>query len=200
MKFLAQMANAGMIPTEFRCLNDHNPVLLGAPGSEAAFDNFMKFLDSSSPGGATPLCRHIAEIAGQIKAMEPQLRANNHNVALIIATDGEATDGDLASILKTLQGLPVWAVVRLCTNEDHVVSYWESVDSQLEFNLEIIDDLKGEAVAINKLNPWFTYAEPLHLLRQFGVSVKVFDYLDERSLSDDEMLDALRFMYEPHQF
>ena len=39
---------------------------------------------------------------------------------LIIATDGESSDGSLAAAMKPLEQLPVSVVVRLCTNDDKV--------------------------------------------------------------------------------
>ena len=41
--------------------------------------------------------------------------------AQVIASDGEATDGDIAAALRPLRDLPAWVVVRLCTDDDRVV-------------------------------------------------------------------------------
>ena len=61
----------------------------------------------------------------------------------VIATDGESTDGNLADAMKPLEELPVWVVIRLCTDEDSVVEYWNNIDSQLELDMDVLDDLNG---------------------------------------------------------
>ena len=81
-------------------------------------------MDTTGPSGATPLCKHINEIAAQVRSMEPALKANGHKAAIIICTDGESSDGDVAAALNQLHDLPVWVVIRLCTDEEKVVNYW----------------------------------------------------------------------------
>lgn len=63
MKFHANLAKAA--PTEFRLLNSSNPLLVGAGPDTTGYQGFMQALDQS-PGGGTPLCRHINEIITQI--------------------------------------------------------------------------------------------------------------------------------------
>ena len=109
----------------------------------------MLGLLESTPSGGTPLCRHIHEVAKKIRVLEPELRAVHKKASLIIATDGESSDGDIAAAMKLLEGLPVQVVIRLCTDEKRVVDYWNGVDSQLELELDVLDDLSGEAAEIN---------------------------------------------------
>lgn len=194
-KFFCGLAHAASCLTEFRLLNNGAPCVVGNPNDNGAgYQHMMQLLNNSSPGGTTPLCRHIYEITEQVRSMETQLRASGHKAAIVICTDGEASDGDLAAALAPLKSLPVWVVVQLCTGEDNVVSYWNNIDSQLELDLDILDDLESEAKEIYEHNRWFTYGEPLHRMRGFGVAIKELDLLDEVSLSPDQIRDVCALM------
>ena len=66
----------------------------------------------------TPLCRHIRDVITSIRAIESKLRSNGQRACVIIATDGESSDGDIAAAMKPLESLPCWVVIRLCTSDD----------------------------------------------------------------------------------
>ena len=131
----------------------------------------------------TPLVKHITEVAAKVRLMADQLKAQNQKVSLIIFTDGKASDGDVLRALKLLIGLPVWLVVRLCTDDDEVGDYWSQIDNDLEFPMDVLDDLKGEAGEVHKGNPWINYGMPIHRMRESGCHIKVFDLLDEGKIS-----------------
>jgi len=94
-----------------------------------------------SPAGITPLSRHIREIKLNIEAMATDLRAQGKRVAVILATDGLPSDDrgmsgesekrEFVESLRSLEGLPVWVVVRLCTDDDNVVDFYNDLDAQL---------------------------------------------------------------------
>lgn len=187
LKFHAELAHATGAPTEFRLLNGAPPIMIG-DGSEdedSRLQTFQAILDGS-PSGGTPLCRHIREVTEQIRHLAPGLRAAGQKACVVIATDGESSDGDIAQALRPLKDLPAWVVIRLCTDEDRIVQYWNNVDNELELDMDVLDDLCGEAQEVTEHNPWLTYGEPLHRLREFGIPVKELDLLDETAMTMEQ--------------
>lgn len=142
------------------------------------------------------MCRHIFEISQQVAQMQQALRSAGQKAVIIIATDGEASDGDLARAMAPLKDLPVDVVVRLCTNDDAVGSYWDSVDKQLEFNIDVIDDQVGESGEVAKANPWLNYGEPIHRMREFGVPLRELDLVDESKLSPDQLRAVCSILFD----
>ena len=51
--------------------------------------------------------------------------------------------------MRPLKDLPVWVVVRLCTNDEKIVDYWNRVDEELELSMDVLDDLGGEVGLVN---------------------------------------------------
>jgi hypothetical protein len=192
LKFHARFADASHAVTEFRFLNGQT-VRMGDPASGIDMSIFNGLVDCS-PGGGTPLCKHIREVIADIRKISATLIKNNQKACVIIFTDGESSDGNIAEAMKPLQILPVWVVVRLCTDEDKVVNYWNNIDNELELDMDVLDDLRGEAEEVAQKNGWLTYGEPLHRLREFGVPHKEIDLLDEQTLSLDQMRQLISDM------
>jgi hypothetical protein len=69
---------------------------------------------------------------------------------------------EFTEALQSLEGLPIWIVIRLCTNEDEVVGFYNNLDPDLERNIDVLDDFSQEAEEVCKHNPWLNYALPLH--------------------------------------
>lgn len=167
-------------------------------------------IHSASPGGVTPLSRHVREIRENIAAMEPELRGDGTRVVVVLATDGLPTDeygtcdqhtkNTFIDALRSLEGLPVWVVVRLCTDEEEVVDFYNDLDRHLEFSLEVLDDFIGEAEEVNEHNSWLNYALPLHRCREMGYHNRLFDLLDERLLTVDEMKDMMCLLFGEDKF
>ncbi len=61
--------------------------------------------------------------------------------------------------------------------------------------MDVLDDLVGEGEEIIKVNPWITYCDTLHRMREFGVSLKEFDALDEAPLATEMLRKVCMVIY-----
>ena len=209
-----QMAALMESPTVFRLLNDPGPgagpqqFSIGEHGPERIPHELQlaqQTMKNVTPSGVTPLAQHVLEIRANILQMQQELVSTGRKVVLVLATDGLPTDfmgysGPAATTefertLRSLEGLPIWIVIRLCTDEDAVVDYYNNLDAQLELSLEVLDDFVGEAKEVYQQNPWLNYALPLHRMREMGFSHRLLDLLDERRLTKDELREFMVLLF-----
>lgn len=186
-------------PTELRLLNapgnrSRQVLDVGCGGDIETDIAAVRNMVQSAPTGRTPLCEHIRSVCHKVEQMAPALRANGQRVVIVIASDGAATDGDVASAMRPLQSLPVWVVVRLCTDDERVVEYWNNIDNDLELDMDVLDDLGGEAAEVTQHNAWLTYGSSLHRLREWGCTERVMDLLDEKQLGVTEMVQLVELI------
>jgi len=61
LKFHAQLAHAAKAPTEFRLLNNCDPIMVGDPQDVDAtgLSMALQVFEEETPSGQTPLCHHI---------------------------------------------------------------------------------------------------------------------------------------------
>lgn len=206
VEYHARLSGLLESPTVFRLLNDPGKVVgpmqfsIAERGSEFVHEDLqiaLNTIQTVSPSGVTPLSSHIREIRENVVAMRDDLSAMGQKVVIVLATDGLPSDTygvsgshqltEFKDALRSLQGLPVWIVIRLCTDEDNVVDFYNELDSQLELSIEVLDDFTGEAKEVYKYNKWLNYNLVLHRVREMGFSHKLFDLLDERPLTKFEL-------------
>jgi hypothetical protein len=96
---------------------------------------------NTKPMGESPLCAQMEHIIEEIEAFSPHLVQQQKRATLIIATDGEPSDGDLGKLLTRIQTHPVSIVVRICTNDRQVLRFWDTLDRELGLTLDVVDDL-----------------------------------------------------------
>jgi hypothetical protein len=191
VEFHAELADIAKAPTEFCLLNASAPITIGEIEDDGAARARLQKILEGSPSGGTPLCKVVDKVVDKIKNMEPELRQRGQQCVITIYSDGRAQDGDISNVLKKLISLPVWVVIRLCTSEDDITDYWSNIDNNIELSMDVLDDLTGEALEVNRCNPWLTYGEPLHRLRESGCHIREFDKLDEGRLAPSELHSAI---------
>lgn len=206
VRYHAHLAAIMETPTIFRLLNDpgsnvgQQQFSIAEEGSEYIEEDLEimeNIISCAKPEGVTPLSKHIKEIREGLFSIASQLRSSGQKVCIVIATDGLPTDeegyggpditNEFIASLKSLEGLPIWLVIRLCTDEPQVCQFYSDLDGELEISLDVIDDFMDEATEVTKHNQWLTYAYPLHCLRELGINDRVFDMIDERPLTRGEL-------------
>lgn len=211
VNYHARMAALLEAPTSFRFLNPtyrNNEFGIAVNGPEYIQEDLRVALSTIrevSPSGVTPLSDRVREIATTIVPMKESLIAKGQKVVVVLATDGLPSDQygqsthfhlqEFKNALHSLQGLPVWLVIRLCTDDDKVVEFYNNIDSQLEMSLDVLDDFLAEAKEVYEQNKWLNYALPLHRMREMGFYHKLFDLIDERPMQRDELPDFFRILY-----
>lgn len=197
--FHSELAQESNSLTEFRFLNGPPSIVVGDSERDpdrCGLREVQKVL-SNGPSGATPLCAHINAIVPQLVKAQDRLKQENQVACIVICTDGQCSDGNLVAAMKPLEKLPCWVVVKLCTDDDQIVEYWNNVDSQLELDMDVLDDLAGEAQECYSHNPWLTYSLELHRIREWGFKqMKELDMLDERTLTHTQMVNVMCLLFD----
>lgn len=193
------------VPCEFQVLN--STVSQGSQRSQegvdyvrlesghGSFEDLDTFLLRNNPRGVTPISERLSDIRRRIEAEARELAARGQIIFLTIVTDGLPTSSTSGTSTKADQkkmvdelrrltsDLPVQLVIRLCTDDDEVVKFYDEVDEEFELPMDVLDDLYGEARQIaEKGNDWFVYSPLLHRIREAGTLCKLLDDLDERRL------------------
>ena len=98
-------------------------------------------MKSVTPRGFTPLAAHVKRIRESMLAIRKTLENRCQQAVVVIATDGLPTDdaGEstddakdmFENALKSLQSLPVWLVIRLCTGDPDVMGYYNGLDQKV---------------------------------------------------------------------
>lgn len=197
MGFVANFANESMAPTIIQLVKgNHAPIMVGFNGDNNGIGlSQAKEAFKSSSSNGTSLCAYVELTVKEIKSLERQLRANYQKAVFVIAPTGDDDYNNISNALRPMKDLPVKLIIRLSTKNESAVRDWNKINDDLLLNMNILVDVCGEAEEISNYNSWLTYAEPLHLLRLFGVSIKEFDLLKIRKLSCNEMYKMCTMMY-----
>jgi hypothetical protein len=173
-------------------------------------------LAKTKPAGMTPLPVCIEQVRREVVSMLPQLRAEGSKVAIVIATDGSNHNTDnvgaamtelernkeLIEALESLQDLPVSVVIRLCTDYQPLIDFYNSLDERMDWDLslDVLDDHRAEAKEVYENNNWINYNLLLHRIREMGHYHPVLDLIDERPLTPREVRDFCRLLFGSYHF
>lgn len=199
-----------MLPTRFSLLNAPQQ---GLPQyfSLAQSGNLMEevkiiqnVLTNVIPNGPTPITSQLQILHAYILSIAPQLTARRHIVPIVITTQGLPTNttgetstlviNEFYQMLHSFESLPVSIVLRLCTDDEKAIDFYNSVDKRLK--LDVLDDFYGEALEAYLRNPWLTYGIVLHRYREMGFRVRALDILDERKLTNEELREFCGFLFD----
>lgn len=206
-------------PSRFRLLNEQFGLsevtagyanILDSAAIDAEANLAIARMGFARPDGRTPLTEHIQRIFAEVNRMSLELESSGRRVVINIATDGLPTDTQgycghgqkqaFVDALRRLEGLPVWLVIRLCTDEDDVVDFYNRLDETLELSIDVLDDFNGEALEIYEVNPWLTYGLPLHRMREMGHHDRLFDIIDNQKFVKSQVADFCKLIYGEHIF
>uniref|UniRef100_A0A6U0HYK7 VWFA domain-containing protein n=1 Tax=Helicotheca tamesis TaxID=374047 RepID=A0A6U0HYK7_9STRA len=213
VSYHARMSQLLGSETHFRLLNDPEcvpqNVIIGG-NNNSTHSQLESNLSKTKPMGLTPLTAHIHELEQTIRSMAPSMTHNGQKAVIVLATDGLPVSGKRSSkeedtkefvhAMRSLEGLPVWIVIRLCTDEEDVVDFYGDLDDQLELSLDVLDDFEGEAKEVYEFNKWLTYGLPIHRMRERGFQDRVFDLIDERALTKGELRQFFVLLFGEESF
>jgi hypothetical protein len=152
--FHACMSGALGVPTRFNMVNTPTSATAGVqlPSTFSVAENgptavqqelqmAKQIMGQVIPiGPANPLAFHLRQIRNMALQMAPQLAREGKSISLILATSGVPTDAhgqhgpavvqDFIHALRSLEGLPLSIVVRLCTDDEKVVDFYNTLDAK----------------------------------------------------------------------
>ena len=206
------------IPTDFRLLNHaaghfRIPRTLGhkqrssLPSPLTDVQHAQKLLSRTKPRGVTPLTARLRTVHKELsQSVLPKLESNK-KVAIVLATDGLPTNADdhgsstlqakqdFHQALKALPEQQISVVIRLCTDDTDVVSYYNQLATNLP-HVQVLDDYWAEAEQVQAHNPWLNYGLVLHRIREMGCCghVPLLSALAQRPLTPDEVAEFVAFV------
>merc|ERR1719277_306952 len=161
---------------------------------EEQLQELRTMLRNNGPRGVTPIAERLEDIQRRIQAGVTDLAQRAQMVFLTIVTDGlpttpfsgHSTDADknqMIQALRFLSAASVQLVIRLCTDDEETIRFYNRIDEELELPLDILDDMVGEAKELaQRGNDWFAYTPVINRMREAGTLCKILDTLDERPL------------------
>ena len=208
--FHTELTARFLLPTRFSLLNVPQQGLpqyfsLAQSGNLIEEQQIVRnLLTNVIPNGPTPITTQLQLLHAYVSSIESQLKDRRHIVPIVITTQGLPTNAigetstlvinEFFQILHSFEALPVSIALRLCTDDEKAIDFYNSVDKRLK--LDVLDDFYGEALEAYLRNPWLTYGIAMHRYREMGFRVHALDILDERSLTKYELRELCSFLFD----
>jgi hypothetical protein len=175
-------------------LNKQKVVVVGQ--SNDGGENLARALAllSEAPRADSPICKAVNEVVTKMRAMEAGLRESGKKALLVILTDGASSDGDVVAALKPLEGMPVQIIIRVSTDDNVVIEYWNNVNTSIDINVLMLDEIEHEGVQIEEVNSWLTYGPALHRAREYGAALSFLDNVDYCQLSQEDIKSTVQML------
>lgn len=149
---------------------------------------------SEAPRSETPICKAVQAVVAKMREMDEELQANGKHALLIILTDGTSTDGDVTAALRELEGMAIQLIVRVSGDDNVVIEYWNNVNTALDINVLVLDELEIEGVQIEEVNGWLTYGPAMQRAREYGVVMPFMDNIDYCQLSQEDIKSVVQML------
>ena len=158
-------------------------------------------------GASSPIVVHLQEITTSIQQILPVLEAMKMKFVVYICTDSIPSNeegmelselkADFDRLLKQLVNWPVQVILRISTDEERVVEFYEEMMREPHFinRLQVLDDFVSECSKVKHFNPWLNYGFPLHLCREAGVCITAIEQLGQRKLTYNEVVQVVCLIF-----
>jgi len=153
--------------------DDCHPIVVGQNRDDpATYLELMRRMNAPPSGDVCELREQILEITERVQAMAEQLAAKKQRAVVVLAADRtEFTDAEKDAI-QALAKLPVVKFLIRVIGHDYTkitsTLGWMNDDS-MPMHTSILCSAFVDARFVNAVNPWFTYTDALHRLRECGV-------------------------------
>jgi len=157
------------------------------------------------PDGVSLITKGLRSFQDELRAISPLVAEQGKKIYFVLVTDGLPSDKfgqtsiasteQLMYTLRDFENYPIFFVIRLCTTDEETVQFYNGLDQLLERSVEVILDIHTEAKEIYKVNKWINYSLPIHWSREMGLRDRIFDLIDERLLTKEEMIHYLELVF-----
>jgi len=211
MKYQSRLATRNSISTRIWLVNEPpagmaHKYIIGKGHSKTETEDLIDGLKEIIPSSKEcPLASRVRNLT-KCLVRETEHYEEGEFVVLTICTRGKPTDKhgrsnsdsreEFREAISSLSrsSVPVKIIIRLTTDDDGVCDYYNQWDTSIS-DVDVLDDWFGESLEVNLHNPWLTYTLGMHRLRESGLAPDLFDYLDERQLTINEIHRFCNMMF-----